>query len=49
MRNKYWNHNASEEKNITEQIAKSLIGLVVFSIGVSVIKRVLPILWVLYP
>ena len=49
MRNKSWDHDAPEEKSIAEQIAKSLIGSVVFSIGISVIKRVLPILWVLYP
>ena len=39
MENKSRNHNAFEEKSIAEQIAKSLIGSVVFSIGISVIKR----------
>lgn len=49
MGNKSRNHDAPVEKSIAEQIAKSIIGSVVFSVGISVIKRVLPILWVLYP
>lgn len=49
MSNKSWNHDEPEESSITEKIVKSLIGSVVFTVAIGVIKRVLPILWVLYP